>query len=251
MREQATENNDRLDGEPSSKTRRRILAGQAKAILAIGATVVTSSLALAAPRPACLLRGSMVRTIDGEVNVETIVVGDQVVTAGGRSRPVEWVGKWQAQRGVGRSWSRHLRPVRIKRSALAPNVPYADLLVSQGHAIFIEGLLIPARELVNGRTILIDEAADETLLEYFHVKLASHDVILVNGAPAETLLRHADAASALESDPRTPKSHRIPAVCRGNTGILWSRARRAVSPLLGPQKLDVIHHNLARQALAE
>lgn len=245
------ENNAPLAEEPSSKTRRRILAGQAKALLAIGTTIVISSVALAAPRPACFLRGSMVRTTNGEVNVENIVVGDQVVTADGRSRPVEWVGKWQAQRGVDRTWSRHLRPVRIKRSALAPNVPYADLLVSQGHAIFIEGLLIPAGELVNGRTILIEEAADEKLLEYFHVKLSSHDVILVNGAPAETLFRHPDAASALDPDPRAPKSHRIPAVCRGNTGILWSRARRAVSPLLGPQKLDVIHHQLARQALAE
>lgn len=45
---------------------------------------------------------------------------------------------------VRKPWVEDARPVRIARSALAPNVPSADLLVTRGHALLIDGVLIPA-----------------------------------------------------------------------------------------------------------
>lgn len=228
-----------------SKTRRQLVASQAKALFAIGATILTSTVARAAPRPPCFLRGTKIRTASGEINVENIAIGDQIVSANGQARTVEWIGKWLGRRAPGRSWSNNLLPVRIKRSALAPNVPYDDLLVSQGHAIFIDGLLIPARELVNDRTIVIDDAANTDVLEYFHIKLASHDVILATGAPVETLLRRPKTDSDFGADPRTEDgASYAPAVGRGFSGGLRLRARRMASPLLGAPKLDIIRDRL-------
>jgi hypothetical protein len=233
-----------------SESRRKLLASHAKALVAIGATLLTSTVAHAAPRPPCFLRGTKIGTADGEVNVEDIAVGDQVATASGQARTVEWVGKWQARRAAGTSWSKTLLPVRIKRSALAPNVPYDDLLVSQGHAIFVDGLLIPAGELVNGQTIVIDAAADTDLLEYFHIKLASHDVILANGLSAETLLRGPKANADFGVDSREHDNHTscAPTIGRGFSGALRLRARRMVSPLVGSHKLDIIRDRLTHRS---
>ena len=52
----------------------------------------------------------------------------------------------------------------------------------------IDGVLVPAELLVNGTTITRDETREYDELEFFHVKLESHDVIYAEGAPAETLV---------------------------------------------------------------
>jgi antigen 43 len=63
-------------------------------------------------------------------------------------------------------------------------VPNQDLRVTKAHALYIDGVLIPAEFLVNHRTILWDDRAQE--VEIYHVELDSHDVLLANGAPAES-----------------------------------------------------------------
>jgi hypothetical protein len=63
-------------------------------------------------------------------------------------------------------------------------VPHADLRVTKAHALYLDDVLIPVEFLVNHRTILWDDRAQE--VEIYHVELDSHDVLLANGAPAES-----------------------------------------------------------------
>jgi hypothetical protein len=56
--------------------------------------------------------------------------------------------------------------------------------VTKGHSLFIEGVLIPVEFLVNHRTIVWDDRAQE--VEIYHIELEQHDVLLANGAPAES-----------------------------------------------------------------
>ena len=79
-------------------------------------------------------------------------------------------------------------PVRIARSALSPDVPHTDLYVTGYHSLLIDGVLVPAEMLINGVTATSCEAREYDQLEYFHIKLESHDVIYAEGAPVETLL---------------------------------------------------------------
>ena len=58
--------------------------------------------------------------------------------------------------------------------------------------MYLEGLLIPARALVNGGSIRVDEAC--TRVEYFHIELAQHAIILAEGAASETFIDDASAA---------------------------------------------------------
>jgi hypothetical protein len=75
-------------------------------------------------------------------------------------------------------------PVIVRKGALAENVPHRDLRVTKGHALWFGGVLIPVEFLINHRLIEWDDRAQE--VELFHIELASHDVLVANGAPAES-----------------------------------------------------------------
>ena len=130
----------------------------------------------------CFVAGTRIATPLGEVPVEWLSIGDLVLTLSGKPQPIVWIGVGRvpaarAGRGPG-------SPVVIRRGALADNVPHRDLRVTKGHALYLDGVLIPAEELVNGHTIMWDDGPQE--LTIYHIELATHDVLLANGAPAES-----------------------------------------------------------------
>jgi hypothetical protein len=130
----------------------------------------------------CFLRGTQLATPGGEVAVEALAVGDRVLTYRGMARRIAWIGigRVLATRGQRSAAT----PVIVAKGALAPNVPYRDLRVTKGHALLIDGALIPVEFLVNHRSIRWDDQAQE--VELYHVELESHDVLLADGAPAES-----------------------------------------------------------------
>ena len=77
-------------------------------------------------------------------------------------------------------------PIRIQRDAFADGMPHRDLVVSPDHAIFVDGKLICARQLVNGTTIR--QELDWTAVDYYHVELDQHAILLAEGLPAESYL---------------------------------------------------------------
>src|SRR5262249_53457153 len=111
-----------------------------------------------------------------------LAVGDLVTTAGGEQQPIVWIGMGKVLATRGRRNA--ATPVIVRKNAIAPNVPSRDLHVTKGHSLFIDDVLIPAEFLVNHRSIVWDDKAQE--VELYHVELASHDVLIADGAPAES-----------------------------------------------------------------
>jgi hypothetical protein len=75
-------------------------------------------------------------------------------------------------------------PVIVRKGALADGVPHRDLRVTKGHSLFIDSVLIPVEFLVNHRSIVWDDTACEVVI--YHLELTTHDVLLAEGAPAES-----------------------------------------------------------------
>ena len=132
--------------------------------------------------PLCFLPGTLIATRSGETPVERLRVGDLVRTASGALRPIVWIGTGQVLATRGRRTA--ATPVIVRKGALAENVPHHDLRVTKGHSLYLDGALIPVEFLVNHRSIVWDDMAQEVTL--YHVELETHDVLMANGAPAES-----------------------------------------------------------------
>jgi len=134
---------------------------------------------------ACYCPGTLIETQHGAQAIEKLAIGDEVVTASGALRPIKWIGRrsYAGRFILGR---KDVLPVCIRKSALDANVPARDLWISPHHAMFLDGLLIEARHLVNGVSIVQAEQVEE--VEYFHIELDTHDVIVADGALSETFV---------------------------------------------------------------
>jgi autotransporter passenger strand-loop-strand repeat protein len=185
----------------------------------------------------CFAPGTLIATPGGAVAVETLRAGDLVLTADGARMPVRWLG---VQTVATRFADPLLMlPIRIRAGALGENLPGRDLLLSPGHAVLLEDLLVQAGALVNGTSIVRETDVPERL-RYYHVELDSHALLLAEGVAAESFLDGVEAMQFDNAHTRTAceipaelpypriKSHRqVPRALR-------ERLSRATPPVGGP-----------------
>jgi hypothetical protein len=206
----------------------------------------------------CLLRGTTLRTVSGSRKVEELAIGDLLPTIFGGYRPIQWIARYPFRKSdPSKPWVKAVRPVRVARSALALDVPHADLYLTRWHAMFVGGVLIPVGGLINGTTIKLGDARELSELEYFNIKLEGHDVIYAEGAPVETLLEVGEGAANFSEYLRklgAPKSDEVrcaPIAPYGGRGEFRSRLRSAISPWLDRREpIDVIRDRLQERAIA-
>jgi Hint domain len=136
----------------------------------------------------CYAAGTQILTAAGERAVESLNYGDMVMTVVGDellARPVKWLGRRRIDLAV-HPRPAEVAPIRIQRGALADSVPHRDLYVSPDHGVLVDGKLICARQLINGETIR--QQHDWRSVDYCHVELDSHAILLAEGLPAESYL---------------------------------------------------------------
>ena len=89
------------------------------------------------PRPAiAAARASRPRA--ESKRVETLKIGDKVMTKSGAARPIKWIGRrsFAGRFIIGR---KDILPVCIKAGALGGNAPRRDLWISPHHAMYFDG----------------------------------------------------------------------------------------------------------------
>jgi hypothetical protein len=213
----------------------------------------------------CFLRGTRIATSKGHVPVEDIRCGDLVLTSRGDAVEVKWVGRQvldlaQATAGP-RAAVNPVWPVRIARYALDDCTPHADLFVSPGHALLLDGVLIPAGELINGVSITQVEP-ESGVAEYYNLLLDSHEVILAEGAAVETLLVNTayelmafdDATANPRADDQTlaRMTPFAPALGYRGTAHVTALLRRAVSAVTDIRDpIQVAYDRIAARCLGK
>ena len=197
------------------------------------------------PEPvACFRAGTRLASPDGPVAVEDLDPGDFLVTGFGAALRVRWVGYRTLD------CARHPRPwdvmpVRVAAGAFRPGSPGRDLYLSPDHAVFVDGVLIPVRYLLNGATV-VQESAEE--VTYFHVEVenaagaATHSVVLAEGLAVESYLDTGNRG-AFANGGGVVAAH--PDFALG----IWQRD--GIAPLvLEGTALRAVRHRLALRALA-
>ncbi|MBP6678377.1 MAG: Hint domain-containing protein [Paracoccus sp.] len=145
----------------------------------------------------CFVRGTRIRTDQGECKIEDLAIGDRVLTADHGYQEIRWIG---ARKVMAEG---NFAPICIARGALQND---AELWLSPQHRVLISGpkarmlfgedeALVPAKGLVNDRDILVKAGG---MVEYFHILLDQHEVIFANGIPVESLYLGAQALKGLE-----------------------------------------------------
>jgi len=247
--------------DPQSSRRNLIMTG---VILGSAISAIIASLAVGNnsgnDNGNCFLKGTTIRTVDGDMKIEDLAVGDLLPTVFGGICPIQWVARYRFKRSdPTKAWVKNVLPIRVARSALGPDVPHADLYVTEYHALLIDGVLVDAGHLINGTTITRYDARELDELEFFHIKLELHDVIFAEGAPCETLLNVDENAANFaeylrEYGPPTAKetiSHAPLLRHGGRRNEIKSRFRSAISPLIDRrQRVDIIRDKLDARGIA-
>ncbi|WP_420397715.1 Hint domain-containing protein [Nioella sp.] len=135
----------------------------------------------------CFAEGTAIASPNGEVAVESLAIGDRVLTAEGRSVAVKWIGRQTVMTLFGPA--ERSMPVRFAAGSLGDGLPHNDLTVTADHGMLVDDVICHAGALVNGTTITRVPLAEmgESYTVY-HIETEAHEIILANGAPAETFI---------------------------------------------------------------
>ncbi|BCI65508.1 Hint domain-containing protein [Acetobacter aceti] len=149
---------------------------------------------------ACFLADSMILTPQGDVPVQDILIGDEVMTMVNglpEIRKVVWTGVSHVSLRADLPDDEAGYPVRILKGAFRQNVPWKDMLITSEHCLYLEGRFIPARLLVNGHSIFYDRTI--TSYDYYHVETERHSILSADGVLTESYLDTGNRSSFRQS----------------------------------------------------
>ncbi|WP_296422810.1 Hint domain-containing protein [Yoonia sp.] len=146
----------------------------------------------------CYASGTMIDTIDGPCLIETLRVGDQILTADHGPQPVLWTGSTMLDFSKGADPDQ--KPVAFKPGSMGPAMPAATLVVSPQHRMLMidahgTEVLAPAIGLTDRRYVRVKKGVKA--VTYHHLLLSVHAVIYANGVPSESLYPGEQALDAL------------------------------------------------------
>ena len=190
----------------------------------------------------CFAEGTGIATPGGDVAVEALSVGDDILTAEGRSVAVRWVGRMSLQR---RMLSGAKEIVKITAGALGGGLSKRDLRVTADHGMVIDGHVVNAAALLDVPGVdwaPLAELPEDVVV--YHIETDAHDVILAEGAPSETFIDAAERKLFDNYDeymslygcermfpeialPRIASSRLLPASIKAKLGVVEEDARDA------------------------
>lgn len=141
----------------------------------------------------CFTPGTMIATPRGEKPVESLSVGDRVITRDNGLQVIRWIGSRKMKAGMFFA-KQHLAPVRIRKGALGNDLPERDMMVSPNHRMLVANdktalhfedseVLVAAKHLTGLAGVDVIYGVDTS---YLHLMFDRHEVILSDGAWSES-----------------------------------------------------------------
>jgi hypothetical protein len=158
----------------------------------------------------CFTTGVNILTPEGMRKIETLRVGDQVVTKNNGTQEIAWIGSTKTDFSKPSQLdAARLRPIRIVQGALGAGLPLRDLVVSQQHRILVSSkictrmfgqpeVLVAAKRLIDLPGIDVDQTCDS--IEYIHILFENHEIVFSEGAATESLFTGQEAMKALPDE---------------------------------------------------
>ena len=141
----------------------------------------------------CFTPGTMIATPRGERLVETLDVGDKVITRDNGIQEIRWIGTRTLTREE-MPKAQHMLPIRIRRGAFGNGLPERDMIVSPNHRVLVSNdktalyfdeseVLVAAKHLTG--LVGVEEVEAETVT-YVHFMFDQHEVVLSDGLWTES-----------------------------------------------------------------
>lgn len=182
----------------------------------------------------CLASGAFVATPDGLRRVEDLRPGEQVLTREAGAQEVLWAGR-RRMTGARLFAMPHLRPVCLRAGAFGSDLPAADFCIAPRHRVLIQpgSGLVPAFDLVNGRSVRVDSTAREVL--FVQILLARQHIVRVNGLHLETLPPARAAVDTLDASLHAALAN----ACLSNRAVAAADICAVQRRLTGPEAVIV------------
>ena len=181
--------------------------------------------------PPALCEGSPLLTTAGELPVEQLAPGAELVLAGGGHAKLRWLGRRAVLPGAMSAAHRAAwQPVRIRRGAIAPGLPSRDLLVSPSLGLRLNGVLVAAAALVDGEAILIEPS--DAPVRYIQPEIGQHAALLAAGLEVESYADRGDRnsfANAVDAPDAAGPSPAMPRARAGTAADCRAAAHDAVA----------------------
>lgn len=155
----------------------------------------------------CFAQNTPIQTDKGLVAVQDIRPGMRLLTADNGYQQVVWASR-RVMTAAALAQRQRLRPILIRKGALGPDAPEADLYVSPQRRVVVQSrlvsdlfaapeILLAAKHLVGLPGIEVAPAPEGVI--YHHLLLERHEVVFSAGLRSESLFTGPEALRALTS----------------------------------------------------
>lgn len=201
-----------------------------------------SNVSTTAPVLVCFLRGTLIETPQGPRPIESLEIGDEISTYDGKVLPLRWIGR-RALSAAALLLNPELRPIVLPQDMFGPGLPSRRLKLSASHRLAIGGwetellfgsetVLLRANHLRGNGAARVNPNRG---IEYFHLLLDEHTLILANGLACESFQLGARGELALQSKDMAA----LATACPGQT-LSDLRARPDCLPTLKSGQAEVL-----------
>ncbi|WP_298862876.1 Hint domain-containing protein [uncultured Sulfitobacter sp.] len=183
----------------------------------------------------CFTPGTRIATPRGEVAVETLAVGDRVVTRDNGLQVIRWIGRRDLT-AADLLMNQHMSPVCICKGGLGNDLPERDMMVSPNHRMLVASektvlyfeeseVLVAAKHLTGLPGVAVARVQE---LTYIHLMFDHHEVILSDGTWSESFQPGLQSLAGVGNAQRTELFELFPELATMEGVTRYASARRSI-----------------------